>query len=154
MKGSPVKRNMFIFVFKECVPVCARKKKKNTQELWRPCLRSGYKLMMRSKTRRQVRETTENMLFQGDFGVSAPRMQDLKSLQSGEHSQHLQAHTGVPGARLEVVHWHMEPFGFLFFMSCISYAPWVRFRDFLSVLISLYRLSMTQHISTHVRGQG
>ena len=61
----------------------------------------------RGKTLRQLRET-ENMrkhIFgSGYLGVSAPRMQDLNSLQSGEHSRYLQAHTGVPGARLEVVH--------------------------------------------------
>lgn len=65
------------------------------------------------KTLRQVRDT-ENMrnhiLWSGYLGVSEPRMEDLKSLQSGEHSQYLQAHTGFPGARLEILHWDMEPF--------------------------------------------
>ena len=155
MKCNPVKGS--IFVFEKCVPACARKKKLSTQELWRPCLRSGYTLMMRSKTRRQVRETTENTLFQGACGVSAPRMQDLKSLQSGDNSQHLQAHTGVPGARLEVVHWHMEPFGF--YSSCPA-IPMRRGSGFVTSFRFWFPstdsawLNTSQQISTHVRGQG
>ena len=95
---------------------CVRKKRNSTPELWRPChLRSGYgdEPITRVKTLRQVRDT-ENMrnhiLWSGYLGVSEPRMEDLKSLQSGEHSQFLQAHTGFPGARLEILHWDMEPF--------------------------------------------
>lgn len=80
---------------------CVRKKRNSTPELWRPChLRSGYgdEPITRVKTLRQVRDT-ENMrnhiLWSGYLGVSEPRMEDLKSLQSGEHSQYLQAHTLV-----------------------------------------------------------
>jgi hypothetical protein len=69
------------------------------------------------KSLRQVRDTEKmrkHIFWSGYLGVSEPRMEDLKSLQSGEHSQYLQAHTGFPGARLEILHWDMKPFEALF----------------------------------------
>ena len=61
------------------------------------------------------------MLFQSDLGVSEPRMQDLKSLQSGEHSRYLQARSGVPGARFKVMHWDMNRLNLYF--VCPQPAP-------------------------------
>ena len=100
---------------------CVRKKRNSTPELWRPChLRSGYgdepitrvKNPQASKRHRKHEKTLFLEWLLGRFrakngGSEKPAKRRTFPILAGTH-------TGVPGARLEILQWHVEPFEALF----------------------------------------
>ena len=92
-----------------CASVCQEKEEQHSRalealpDLWIEWWSDRAKWSDMPGKDKMIENTLEH-IWSGYCGLSASRMQDLKSLQSGENSRYLQARLGVSGARWEILH--------------------------------------------------